>query len=151
MKKEKTEHKLHVVTLGYTSGCIMKEELNIFTIIYGLPNDSTKINHHTHREFCTGCYHIVLLTDIFQLLVEQTNFYYQKHLSKQAAPRSLPDITLLDKITVLYLIVQMRHVLQLKLQDRWSRLEQFHTSSYDNTATQILAHTALFCILGTNT
>ena len=70
--KEKTEHKLQVVNLGYTTGCIMKEELITFTILYGLPNDSIRVSHHTHREFCTGCYHIVLFTDVFHLLVEQT-------------------------------------------------------------------------------
>jgi hypothetical protein len=56
-------------------------------------------------------------TDIFLLLVENSNLYYQKHLSKQSTPRSLPDIKLIDKISVLYLVVQMRHVLQDKLQD----------------------------------
>ena len=127
------------MTVGYTSGGIMKEGIVIFPIMYGLPNVSRRISHSTHRQFCTGCYHIGFFTDVFQLLVKQTNFYYQKHLYKPAAPRFLPDIKLLDKITVLYLVVQMRHVLKDKLQDRWSRFEQFHTKFYDNTATQILA------------
>jgi hypothetical protein len=68
--------------------------------------------------------------------LEQANLYYQKHLSKQAAPRSLTDKTLLHKITVLYLVVQMRHVPQDKPQYGWSRLEQFHTTFYDNRATE---------------
>jgi len=140
------------MNLGYTSGGIMKEEIVIFTLTYGLLNDSARISHCTQRQFYTGCYHIVFFTDIFQQLVEQTNLCYEKHLSKQALPRSLPDITLLDKITVLYLVVQMRHVLQDKLQDRGSRLENFHTTFSDKTATQILAYTAIFfCILWTNT
>ena len=153
MKKEQTEHKLQLVMVRHTSGGTMKEEIVTFTIMYGLPNDSRRKIHSAQREFCTGCYHIVFLTESFELLVKQANLYYQKQLSKQAAPHSLPDITLLDKITVLYLVVQMRYVLQDKLQDCWYRLEQFHTTFCDNTATQILAYTAIFffCILGTNT
>jgi hypothetical protein len=36
----------------------------------------------------------------------------------------------------------MRNVLQDKLPDHWSRLEQFYAPFYDNTMTQVLAHTA---------
>ena len=127
-KKEQTEHKLQLVILRNTSGGFMKEEIIAFPIMYGLTNISSKIIQSTQREFCTSCYNIVFFRVIFQLLVKQAKFYYQNHLSKQAAPRSLPDNTLLDKITVLYLIFQMRHVLQDKLQDRWSWLEQLHTT-----------------------
>ena len=91
-----------------------------------------------------------LFTDIFQLLVGRANLYYQKHLSKQAAPRSLPDITLPDKITVLYLVVQMRHVLQDKLQDRWSRLNNF-TLNFVITQRHRFLYTGIFFHLGTNT
>jgi hypothetical protein len=39
----------------------------------------------------------MLFTEIFYLLVEQTNVYYQQHLDRQAGhSRQLPDITLLD-------------------------------------------------------
>jgi heme/copper-type cytochrome/quinol oxidase subunit 4 len=126
-KKEQTEHKLQLVMLRHTSGGTMKEEIITFTVMYGLTNVSRKIIQSTQREFCTSCYNIMFFTVIFQLLVEHAKLYYQKHLSKQVAPRSLPDNTLLDKITVLYLILQMRHFLQDKLQDRWSMLEQLHT------------------------
>jgi len=64
--------KLQVVTVGYCSGGLMKEEIITFTISYGLPNDSRKISHQTQRQFSTGCYHIVFFTDIFQLILEWT-------------------------------------------------------------------------------
>jgi len=36
---------------------------------------------------------MVFFTEIFSLLVEQTNLYFQQHLNRQAAPiRRLPDI-----------------------------------------------------------
>jgi len=63
--------KLQVVTVGYCSGGLMKEEIITFTISYGRPNDSRRISHQTQRQFSTGCY-IVFFTDIFQLIVERT-------------------------------------------------------------------------------
>ena len=38
---------------------------------------------------------MLFFTEIFHLLVEQTNVYYQQHLDRQAGPsRRLPDVTL---------------------------------------------------------
>jgi len=43
---------------------------------------------------------IMFFTDIFHLLVEQTNLYYEKFLDQQARPSCrLPDITLSDMIS----------------------------------------------------
>jgi hypothetical protein len=43
---------------------------------------------------------MLFFTEIFQLLVEQTNLYYQQHLDRQAGPsRRLPDFTLPDIMT----------------------------------------------------
>jgi len=40
---------------------------------------------------------MLFFIEIFQLLVEQSNLYYQQHLDRQARPRRrLPDITLPD-------------------------------------------------------
>jgi len=40
---------------------------------------------------------LLFFTEIFHLLVEQTNMYYQQHLDRQARPsHRLPDITLPD-------------------------------------------------------
>jgi len=49
-------------------------------------------------------------TEIFHLLLEQTNVYYQQHLDRQARPsRRLPDITLPDMMTFIALALQMGH------------------------------------------
>jgi hypothetical protein len=72
VKKQQNDHKLEVGTEGYTSGGLMKEEIITFSISWDLPHDSRRMSHHIQRKFSTGCYHIELFTDIFQLLVEQT-------------------------------------------------------------------------------
>ena len=44
----------------------------------------------------------------------------------------------------------MENVVQDKLQDHWSRVEQFYIPFYDKTTTQILVYIAIFfCILRT--
>jgi len=51
---------------------------------------------------------MLFLTEIFHLLVEQTNVYHQQHLDSQAGPsRRLPDITLLDMMTFVAFALQM--------------------------------------------
>jgi hypothetical protein len=82
VKKEQTDDKLKVVTVGYSSGGLMKGEIITFTIMWDLPNYSRRISHHTQRQFSNGFYHIVFFTNIFQLMVEQTNSYYQKYYYK---------------------------------------------------------------------
>jgi hypothetical protein len=53
---------------------------------------------------------IQFFAEIFQLLVEQSNLYYQQHLDRQAGPsRRLPDITLPDIMTFTALALQMGH------------------------------------------
>ena len=76
----------------------------------------------------------LFFTEIFHLLVEQTNVYYQQHLDRQAGPsRHLPDITLLGTLT--FDALQMGHALTDKLHDYWSRLKQLHTLFYGETMT----------------
>ena len=73
---------------------------------------------------------LMFFTEIFYLLVEQTNVYYQQHLDRQAAPsRQLPDITLPDMLTFIALALQMGHELKDTLHDYWSRLRQLHNPS----------------------
>jgi hypothetical protein len=51
---------------------------------------------------------MLFFTEIFQLLVEQTNLYYQQHFDRQAGPsRRLPDIMLPDIMTFTALALQM--------------------------------------------
>jgi hypothetical protein len=77
---------------------------------------------------------ILFFTEIFHLLVEQTNMYYQKHLHRQARPsHQLPDITLLDMVTFVALALQMGYELKDTLHDYWSRLRQLHNPFYGET------------------
>jgi len=77
---------------------------------------------------------LLFFTEIFHLLVEQTNVYYQQHLDRQAGPsRQLPDITLPDMMTFVALALQMGHELKDTLHDYWSRLRQLHNLFYGET------------------
>ena len=61
---------------------------------------------------------MLFFTQIFQLLVDQTNLYHQQHLDRQAGPsRRLPDVTLPDIMTFTALALQMGHNLQDTLHD----------------------------------
>jgi len=77
---------------------------------------------------------ILFFTEIFHLLVEQTNVYYQQYLDRQAGPsRRLPNITLPDMMTFAALALQMGHELKDTVHDYWSRLRQLHTPFYSAT------------------
>jgi hypothetical protein len=66
---------------------------------------------------------MLFFTEIFYLLVEQANVYYQQHLDRQPMPsHRLPDITLSDIMTFIALALQMGHTLKDTLHDYWSRL-----------------------------
>ena len=74
---------------------------------------------------------MLFFIEMFHLLVEQTNVYYQQYLDRQAGPsRPLPDITLLDMTTFVALALQMGHKLKDTLHDYWSRLRHLHTPFY---------------------
>jgi len=85
---------------------------------------------------------MLFCTDIFRLLVEQTNLYYQQHLDRQAGPSCrLPDVTLPG-------MMQMGHELEDTLHDYWSRLRQLHNPFYGETMTRdMFTHTVFsaFC------
>jgi len=71
---------------------------------------------------------ILFFTEMFHLLVEHTNLYYQQHLDGQAGPsHRLPDITLPSMMTFIVLPLQMGHELRETLHDYWSRLTQLQT------------------------
>jgi len=53
---------------------------------------------------------LMFFTQIFHLLVEQTNVYYQQHLDRQAgSSHRLSDITLPDMMTFIALALQIGH------------------------------------------
>ena len=61
---------------------------------------------------------MLFFTEIFHLLVEQTNLYYQQHLDGQAGPvHQLPDSTLWDMMTFIALALQMGHGFKDTLRD----------------------------------
>ena len=79
---------------------------------------------------------MLFFTEIFHLLLEQTNLYYKQFLDRQAGPSCrLPDITLPDMMTFIALALQMGHNLKDTLHDYWSRLRQLHTPFYGETMT----------------
>ena len=79
----------------------------------------------------------LFFTDIFPLLVEQTNLYYKQHLDRQAGPsRRLSDITMPEIMTFTALALQKGYILKDTLHDYWSRLKQMHTPFYSETKTQ---------------
>jgi len=81
-----------------------------------------------HTSTKTACHCVLMFfTEIFHLLVEQTNVYYQQHLNRRARPsRQLPDIMLLNMMTFVALALQMGHELNNKLHDYWPKLRQLH-------------------------
>ena len=94
---------------------------------------------------------MLFFTEIFHLLLEQTNIYYQQHFGGQARPsRRLPDITLLDVMILVALALQMGHELKDTLHDYWLRIRQLHTPFYGETMAQDrFLHILHFCILQT--
>jgi len=94
---------------------------------------------------------MLFFTEIFHLLVEQTNLYYEQFLGRQAGPsRRLPDITLPDMMTFIVLALQMGHVLKDTLHDYWSRLRQTRTPFFggETVMRQIFTHTAFSAYRG---
>jgi len=79
---------------------------------------------------------MLFFTEIFCVMVEQINVYYQQHLDGQDSPcRQLPDITLPDMKTFVALALHMGHSLKDTLHDYWLRLRQLHTPFYGKTMT----------------
>jgi len=72
---------------------------------------------------------MLFFTEIFHLLVEQTNVYYQQHLDRHARPsRRLPDM-----VTFVALALQMGYELKDTQHDYWLRLRQLHNPFYGET------------------
>jgi hypothetical protein len=80
---------------------------------------------------------MLFFTEIFHLLVEQTNLYYEQFLDQQAGPsRRLPDITLTEMMTFIAIALQMGHVLKDTRRDYWSRLRHTRTPFFGETMTR---------------
>lgn len=80
---------------------------------------------------------MLFFTEIFQLLVNQTNLHYQQHLNRQAGPSRWLSDTLLDMMTFIDLALQMGHDSKHMLCGYRSRLRQHHTPFSSKTMTQV--------------
>ena len=91
---------------------------------------------HINKDSLPLSVFMLFFAEIFHLLVEQINMYYQQHLDGQARPsRQLPNIMLLDMVTFIALAQQMGHELKDTVHDYWSRLRQLCTPFYGKTMT----------------
>ncbi|KAG8233829.1 hypothetical protein J437_LFUL008051 [Ladona fulva] len=69
-----------------------------------------------------------------QLLVDETNRYYQQYLEKfDEGPSPKPDVTMTEMYLLLAIILQMGHDVRDSLRDYWSTLHQFNTPFYSST------------------
>jgi len=106
---------------------------NIKIHLFVGPAKGLKNNEALHINKDSSLLAVLMLffTEIFQLLVEQSNLYYQQHLDRQVGPsRRLPDMTFTA------LALQKGHNMKDTLHDYWSRLKQLHTPFYGDTMTQ---------------
>jgi len=117
------------------------------------PANGLKISEapHINKDSSPLAVLMLFFTEIFSLLVEQTNLYHQQHLDRQAGPtRRLPDITLPDIMTFTALALQMGHIVKDTLHDYWTGLKQMHTLFYGETMTRDrFLHILWFCTLRT--
>jgi hypothetical protein len=105
---------------------ILGRNTNLYPFV-GAAKDIKKL-FHTWRKHLPVAVLMLFFTEIFHLLVEQTNLYYQQHLDRQAGPsRQLSDSTFPDLVTFTALPVQMGHNLKGTLHDCWSRLRLSYT------------------------
>jgi len=89
---------------------------------------------------------MLFFTEIFHLLIEQTNVYYQQRFERQAGPsRRLPDITLPDMMTFIALALQMGHALKDTLLGTQTATQSVLQRDHD--LRQIFTHTVFsaFC------
>jgi hypothetical protein len=117
-----TSHKVEQTSVG-----ILERNTNIHPFVSaakGVKNwGSTREERHLPVAVL-----MLFFTEIFRLLVEQTNLYYHQHIGRQARPsRQLPDSTFSDMVTLIALALQMGHKLNGTLHDCWSRLRLSYT------------------------
>ena len=122
-------HRLQQVVEDYKSGNRLKEG----------PTNGVKKSEapHINKDRSQVSVLMLFFTEIFHLLMEQTNVYYQQHLDEQARPsRWLPHNILSDLMTFIALALQMGHEIRDTLLDYWSRFRQLHTLFCDQTLTR---------------
>ena len=117
--QQKLNHRLQHVA-DFQPGNRLSEGAQIFILSVvaakGVKNSEAS---HINKDSSPLSVLMLFFTEIFHLLVEQTNVYYQQHLDGQAWPScQLSDITLPDMMTFIVLALQIGH----KLKDTTWRL-----------------------------
>ena len=136
--QQKSNHRLQQVA-DYKTGDCLKEGTQIFIVLSVQQKmwKKVRLNTSTKTARLCLCWVLMFVTEIFHLLVEETNVYYQQHLDGQAGPsRWPPDITLLDMMPFNALALQMEHELKDTIQAYWLRFRQLHTPFYRETMKQ---------------
>jgi len=114
--QQKSKHRLQRVA-DYQPGDRIKEGTNIHPFV-GPAKGVKKSEAPRINKDSSPLSVMLFFTEIFHLLVEHTNVYYQQHLDRQAGPsRRLPDITLPDMMTFITLALQMGHEFKDTLHD----------------------------------
>jgi hypothetical protein len=125
-----------------TRGSPQRRNINIHPFVCPAKGVKNSEAPHINKDSSPKSVLMLFFTQNFQLLVEQTNLYYQQHLDRQSGPsRRLPDM-----VTFIALALQMGHDLKDALRDYWTRLETATHSILwqDHDMRQIFTHIA-FC------
>ncbi|PNF22859.1 hypothetical protein B7P43_G16576, partial [Cryptotermes secundus] len=89
---------------------------------------------HVNKVSTPFCVFILYFAEIFHLLVEETNRYYQQHVDRrQDGPSPRPDVTESEMFLFLEIIIKMGHDIGERLTDYWPNLKQFATPFYSET------------------
>ena len=91
VKKEQTDRKLEVVTVKYYSGCLVKEKVLAFTILWYLPFCSSIRSHHTQKDSSPLAVIILCFLQIFfNCWSKKKQTYIIKNTSTNKSRTSLP-------------------------------------------------------------
>jgi hypothetical protein len=97
----------------YQPGVHLEKGTPIFILCSGQPELWKSGASHINKDSSSQAVLMLVFTEVFHLLLEQTDLYCQQHLNGQAGPSCrLPDVTLLDMMNSVALALQMGHDLK---------------------------------------
>jgi hypothetical protein len=98
--------------------------------------DSSKMSHINSGSCPLGVFLLFCVGDM-QVLVVETNFYYQECCDKlEDGSSPLPDVTEAEVFLFVVHVLQMGHDVRDILTDCWSKVEQFYTLFCSNALKQ---------------
>ena len=110
----------------------------------GAPNGERSVAAHIMREPAPLSILLLFFMQFIALLVVETNRYYYQFLdNSDNGPSSHREVTRAEMFMFLALTVQMRHAVQGRLEDYWTKLEQFCCPIYR----QMMVHARYYHIL----